>query len=525
MNHCVAALLDTVSIQDYIFQSNQLKENIGASFLVDNIYDTLLDKTIQDDLKISDFDLTLWRKKPEIPVFTQNPRFDVGYIGGGNALLFFQDNGKAVEFIKAWTRDLLVYTPGITTAVACDETFDLDDFHASKQKLLRQLRKNKGRYIPDTLMPSHGMTAECKHSGLSANIDILNPQGEIEYVSASTYAKIEAAENAQKEIRNKYLDILGNDFDFIADIGKLGQKEGEDSHIAIVHIDGNDMGDRFNAANTLPETRTLSIEVDKATKQAFRHVIKHIIAHFSDFKNAAEFKISKEDGKDVLPIRSIVLGGDDVTFVCDGRLGLYFAKLFIEAFQDQEVNGKKDLTACAGIAIIKTKYPFSRGYTLAEALCKHAKDVRKENGDMCSYLDFHLSHGGFTGSPEDIRKKHFQVEQGNLMYRPYKLVLKETKDEYSFDLILQKATALQPPHFPRNKVYELREVLTLSKEATDRFVQEMNFRGHKLPEIPARNYHRMPFENGKTPYFDMIELLELFPPFALQKPEVHDDKL
>ncbi|MDY0096542.1 MAG: hypothetical protein RBT80_27910 [Candidatus Vecturithrix sp.] len=521
MNTCTAVLLDTVSIQDYIFQSNQLKENIGASYLVDDIYKSNLKKVVKGVFG-KEQDLEKWRNERDIIRISTEP-FEVGFIGGGNALLFFQEKNKAVEFIQKWTADLLVQAPGITTAVACDESFDLDDFYRSKKQLFNKLRKNKGMYIPDTLIPSHGMTAECRHSGLSANVDIRTPDGKIEYVSASTYAKIEATDKAQKEIRKKYSDILRTDFNFTADIGQLGQKGGEESHIAIVHIDGNDMGDRFAETKMLSEIRRLSVKVEEATETAFRHVITHIIEHFSEFKH--EFKISQDSDKDILPIRSIVLGGDDVTFVCDGRLGLYFAKIFIEAFQNQEVNGKNDLTACAGIAIIKTKYPFSRGYGLAEALCKNAKDARKARGDQCSYLDFHLSLGGFTGSPSEIRRKHFQAEQGNLIYRPYKLVPEETQDEYSFELLLRKATELQSPHFPRNKLYELREALTLSKEATDRFVRELDFRGHKLPEIPARNYHKTPFENRKTPYFDMIELLELYPQFALPKPEVHNDKL
>ncbi len=524
MKHCTAVLLDTVSIQDYIFQSNQLKENIGASFLVDEVYRSYLKHGVENVIG-REVDLELWQREPDTIRIETEP-FEVGFIGGGNALLFFQSGEKAIEFIKTWTQDLLVYAPGITTAVACDEHFDLDDFRTSKQQLFNQLRKNKGQHIPDTVIPSHGMTAECKHSGLSMNIR--HPQEESEYVSASTYAKIKAAEKARHgfEDNKHYRGLLKEQLCFTNDIDKLGQKGGEDSHIAIVHIDGNDMGERFDKnTKTLPDIRRLSVEVDNATKQAFKQVITHIVSCFQDIKNSDEFKISSENGKDVLPIRPIVLGGDDVTFVCDGRLGLYFAKLFIEAFQRQEVQGKNDLTACAGVAIIKSKYPFSRGYDLAEALCTNAKETRKVKGEQCSYLDFHLSHGGFTGTPKEIRQKHFQAAQGMLPYRPYKIVPEKTRDESSFDLILRKATALQSPTFPRNKLYELREVLALSKEATDRFVKELDFRGHTLPEIPGRNYHTTLFEHRKTPYFDMIELLEVYPQFAFTQVEVHDGNI
>lgn len=521
MNQCTAVLLDTVSIQDYIFQSNQLKENIGASFLVKGIYKTCLKNAIESVTK-KEVDLDLWKKEPDvIRINTDTERFEVGFIGGGNALLLFRRDDHAEQFIKTWTTNLLRYAPGITTAVAFHNKFAYNDehFYDSKKELFRQLRKNKGMYIPDTLIPAHGITVECRHSGLSANIVICNPEKEFEYISASTYAKIEAVKEEQKKIRDQYLDILGNDFEFTDDIGNLGQKGGEDSHIAIVHIDGNDMGSRFKKTQSLAEIRKLSVSVENATQTAFRCLLKHIKENKQKFQNAKEFNLFKTDG--TLPIRSIVLGGDDVTFVCDGRLGLYFAKTFIEAFQDQKVNGKKDLTACAGVAIIKTKYPFSRGYKLAEELCKNAKDVRheREKGNGGSYLDFHLATGGFTGTLGDIRKKQFQVAQGSLLYRPYKLVPTEQFDEYSFDLLLQKATELQPPRFPKNKLYELREVLTLSKDATERFMQEITFRGLELPQIKGQYYHTKLIDNQKTPYFDMIELLELYPQFALKELE------
>ena len=58
-----AILFDTLSIQNYVFGSNKLKENLGASFLVENVYKVLITKEKEQKLK-------------------------VGYIGGGNALVF-----------------------------------------------------------------------------------------------------------------------------------------------------------------------------------------------------------------------------------------------------------------------------------------------------------------------------------------------------------------------------------------------------------------------------------------------------
>ena len=104
-----AVLLDTVSIQRYIFGSNKLKENIGASRLIQWIFVDPLRKTIQEIFPGTPKDIFEdWEQevprytvlKPKTPSQVETP-FEVGYIGGGNALLFFQDQKKAKDFVTS----------------------------------------------------------------------------------------------------------------------------------------------------------------------------------------------------------------------------------------------------------------------------------------------------------------------------------------------------------------------------------------------------------------------------------------
>lgn len=521
MSICHGVLIDTVSIQDYIFQSNRLKENLGASFLVEEVYHSFLKKAVEEVFRDDGFepDLDAWKNDPSKITSCREP-FETGYIGGGSALLFFREKEKAQAFITSWTRLLMIHAPGITTAVA-STPFDPDDFSRSRDKLLKLLRDNKFSHIPQTVIPRHGFTSECSRTGLS--MEIWNRTGDAPaYVSATANARIEAAAESRKSLHTHpvYREILKDTYCFPELLDKLGGIGGEDSHIAIVHIDGNSMGDRFRNIDTLEGTRALSLSVEQATRNAFAKLLEQITFNFPRIMEALGFdgKIrpymtDKDSGKYYLPIRPIILGGDDITFVCDGKLGIYFSRLFMEAFQKEPAGDGEPLTACAGIAIVKTAYPFYRGYRLAEELCDHAKTVRQKEGEPHCYLDFHVSTGGFSGSLEKIRADHFTGPQGSILFRPYKLT-DEADDPRSFELFVKNTGELG--NFPGNKRKELREVLTLSREGTDRFVRESEYRGRSLPEIPGFDFHKAPFQEDppKTPYFDMIELLEYYPDFV-----------
>lgn len=48
----------------------------------------------------------------------------------------------------------------------------------------------------------------------------------------------------------------------------------------------------------------------------------------------------------------------------------------------------EQLTVAAGVAIVKTHYPFARAYELSEALCKSAKRLSRD----VSTLDWHVGN-------------------------------------------------------------------------------------------------------------------------------------
>ena len=102
----------------------------------------------------------------------------------------------------------------------------------------------------------------------------------------------------------------------------------------------------------------------------------------------------------VLPIRPIILAGDDVCFVTAGRIGLECARVFLEqlaALTNREDG--KPYAACAGVVLVHRKYPFHRAYDLAEELCGSAKKFGAllDQEGRVSAMDWHVEFGQAQG--------------------------------------------------------------------------------------------------------------------------------
>jgi hypothetical protein len=503
MGNVAAVLMDTVAIQKYVFGGNKLKENVGASDNVREIYQGYLQSSVKAVVG-ADVSFDAWRDHPgETEITKSDFAFEVGYIGGGNALLFFKEVDKAEAFVEMWTKKLLVEMPGLQVAVAITAKFNVERFDISLQELFETLNDNKNRCFPQTILPKHGITADCPLSGLSAEQEFLLDD-EKRYISSMAYAKLKNKRDAGID----WLDeIERKRYEFTDNINCLGQSDGKD-YIAIVHIDGNAMGERFKNCRTLAEIRKLSKRVQETMDVTFTKLVKHLIGEMSFFLDSQNgFEISSSGDKAILPIRPILAAGDDVTFITDGRLGVHLAEQYLRLLAE---TADGEYSAGAGVAIIKTKYPFYEGYRLAEALCVNAKKETKADPNT-SWLDFHLAYGGFSGSLNEIRSEKYRIRDGKLNYGPYLVNpnINHPKNIYHLKKGIRQFN--DPKQWPRSKVKELRQTLTLGREASERYIKEMGIKKSFLPAIPRVSYHTSGFENGLTPYFDMIELVELYP--------------
>lgn len=539
-----AILLDTRSIQKYVFGCNRLKTNTGASYLVDGIFtEAMVNVLKQSGLKMPVQD---WKEAKELEMSEKATiECEIAYIGGGNMLVLVRKGEESLnicrELVQKWSLKVLLEAPSLKTGAAIGE-IDLgkDNFQDSLKALYKQLKENQNNVLPQVDLPYTGFSVECDYSGKVANV--YNKEYK-RLVSAEVEAKTAAFDAADKKIKKNFSEVLGDEYDFCSELESLGYKDGE-SYISVIHIDGNNMGVKFSNCRDMQERKNLSKKVQETVEHAFGYLIKKIVTEYDSYADVLDMRVLKQGNKRLLPLRPIIIGGDDITFICPGRMGLQYAQAFIEYVNSEDlldkelfsgklydedlythikkITGKqisKSLSCCAGVAIVPAKYPFFRAYELAEQLCDEAKALsRKDDGN---YLDFAILHGEKYGDIKMLRKEQYESANGNLHYGPYNVLGKEN-DRQSVKGLLALSEKLAGDKMPRNKVKDLRRVLHEDKHSMSIFLEncpeicELVKKENKLATVTADDLWDKFEDKDKvtfaTRYIDAIEAIDFIYP-------------
>lgn len=565
MSEYTATIIDTTGIQPYIFGSNRLRENIGASYLIAEATKQWVEQALiklGKPFYFPDPELSEHRQEPQ-PEPDAKPYIEDGnlaaeviYAGGGNAVLIFTTHDDAVEFTKILSSLILNKAPGLNLVVA-HKKFDFDDQERQLQQVIEDLRKNeleakKRQRIPSVPLLGLSVTASCNSTQLPAigtSDQFGSPKEDKYWVSTEVKYKLKNVSNANEKLQKFFEGLVPDVYEFPLRADHLGRTQDESSYVAVVHADGNSMGDRFQKQGETASTnreyitrmRQLSWSVNKIGKEALRSVVKTLVNSIhhnskgvfikwldSENQLISQIELKKtENGKFYLPFRPLVYGGDDITFVCDGRLGLTLATLFLKEFEKNAADGEQ-LTACAGISIVKSHYPFARAYELSESLCSSAKKMVRERGGKFSALDWHIAASGLIGSLGDIRKREYQVNSSgsekNLIMRPIRLKGEdgEWQNWDDFQAIVTEFNIGDDWRDKRNKVIALREVLRKGSDATQQFLHLYRFTKKEFPSFDQAYDDDLKIsgwtDDGKGErvcgYFDAIEAMEFYLPLS-----------
>ena len=385
MTYCLA--FEAKSIQAYILDSGKLRDMVGASRLVERLVGEPLDRVLSA-LEMNEGDIRFSRR------------------AGGAFMAFLDDRDKARALRDAWSLIVPRYAPGLEFVMALVAA---DDDREAARKALDAMAASR---IPTPRLPSAAPLARiAPRTGLPATANDPTPDGR-EWADAATLRK-----RAFKDARSLEQRFLrGNAGRFPLNLEEEFPFNGDNRYVGIVHADGNGLGRMLMA---LRETARKSPD---GFVELYRGFSERLVAATEAAAQRATTSaiLSHADGKGFLPIRPLVLGGDDLTCIVRGDLALSFVCAFLEAFEKETRNlcdwlsgvadwHEEHLTACAGIAYVKVNQPFALGYGLAEALCGKAKDL---SGRVCSAVCFHRVSTSFIPDADWVVTREMTTRQG-----------------------------------------------------------------------------------------------------------------
>ncbi len=508
--------VEAAGIQNYIFSSNRLKENIGASYLVAAVtgawaLQAVRDCTVGHNLNGDALD-------DAITIDQENTAVEVLYAGGGNFVALFKDESDARQFTQLLSKQVLQEAPGLRLNIHSVLFRWGEDVLAGKLRELFDGMKQRRAFQPaGNPLAGLGVTVMCASTALPA---VRREDGQP--ASAEVNSKRRFSDDANQQLADQL--PLNGSFTYPLDLDNLGRTRGESSLIAIVHADGDGIGARMqllgekytrgaDVRDHIRELRDFSRKLSQAATSALKETLNDLTGAYPVSSSFADLFLQGQDnsGKHFLPFRPLVFGGDDVTFVCDGRIGIALTLAYLRHFeqQTQTIFGEK-LTSCAGIAIVKSHYPFARAYEVAEALCKSAKRAKRDAQSDGSFMDWHFTTGGLIGELSEIRRREYQVSAGSLSVRPVAL---DGSTLHSWETVRRGLDMFQGEDWreKRNKVKTLREKLRQGPGAVKEYTRLYEV---KLDQISGA-------ENGWAgeycPYFDAIELMDLYLPLPVRE--------
>src|SRR2546423_567559 len=131
--------LDTTGIQPYIFGSNRLQENIGASELVRLATGKWALDALPAPNNVRDFKQGTLHDDLKIEAEASNLAAEVIYSGGGNAVIIFRSKNDAIDFTQRLTRKILKEAPGLSLVVAHNHAFEWNTLSEEGDSSLSQI--------------------------------------------------------------------------------------------------------------------------------------------------------------------------------------------------------------------------------------------------------------------------------------------------------------------------------------------------------------------------------------------------
>ncbi|MCR5530869.1 MAG: hypothetical protein K6F26_03360 [Lachnospiraceae bacterium] len=433
-NKYVLAMYDVRGKQNYIFRGRKLKEIVGGSLVIRDVFKDYLYPAADSYAKRMNQNYTgeaifNYKSTKTDAAFTRQGfenhlkegfLGEVIYDGGGNFFILYKDFETYKSINQIFTKNVLEHTYSLTVLCSHIEGVDFDNYitispqhhtdnedQGDQNRLYTENRKREARINPQ--MPAQVLPF--------TQVDYANSLPLYEYDStgntkltreaARKYKKYEEVVKSGKktdEFDEKVLDHIAKD-------------KGTDSWIAILYIDGNNMGAKVQNAfqDCLKEEEKncpVAISYEKAVKtlRSFSESIQK--EYVDDRLDAIDKRLQEKYGDNAgtsYKRRIVVYAGDEINIILNAHDALDAVKAY---FENMPTTG----SACAGIALFKSHAPYADAYNIAEQCCESGKKLMKEHKmTEANLVDFHYCQGAIGIDLEQIRVR----ENEGIISRPW----------------------------------------------------------------------------------------------------------
>lgn len=416
-NGYVLCMYDIRGKQEFIYKSSKLKEIVGASLIIRDLFeDYLYDaaKTCRDEMNKKSKVKEEYKDKDAI--FKYDPNEDklkkfsfrdfedrmngnqyigeIVYDGGGNFLMLYKNEEAMKKTTEIFTKKILKEIGTLKVVATYIENIREDNYHSDDSKDTGDYESlyQKHRFRESTALYTqpYGSLPIVQTSPVSsmpltymydhAPKDISASEKSYFKCSTETNAKLkkywEEAKDHGDEMGETILDNI------------VAETKGEDSMLAIFYIDGNAMGAKVQACLKGKKNYDDCVNL-------LREFSKKIQKTFIDDR--------KKDMLDKKHYKSRILigAGDEMTIICRADESYEIIKEYLSKIPSP-------YSSCAGAAIFHSHTPFSDAYRIAEQCCEDTcKNYMKKNGlTLANLMDFEYCQGGIGFSLKDIREEN-----------------------------------------------------------------------------------------------------------------------
>lgn len=402
-NQYVLAMYDIRGKQDYIYKSNRMKEIIGASYIIRECFDAYLYPAAEACSGKGLFsykrmtDQTGFSRKSFAGHLQEGYIGEVVYDGGGNFFVLYENVEKYREVNQRFYRKVLEETYSLRVLTTYIEDVDFDNYQADQRRLYEKHRKREQKESmmhPVNTLPI--VQVDYRDSlPLSEKQNIAGQERKVSYESRQKYRKYQ--EIMSREGRDRIIE--GERL-----LDELVIKKGEESLLAVIYIDGNNMGAQVEKClNTVKKPDGKTDTTYEASVKALREFSEYIQKNYIDAGIEEVDKVLEKTPHQKR--RFVVYAGDEITFICNARNAYGVAVRYLEKLAEKEP-ADAPRTSCAGIAVFHSHTPFSEAYRIAEECCKAGKKfMKKEKLANASLVDFHYCQGAIGVSLDEIRRQ------------------------------------------------------------------------------------------------------------------------